>query len=137
MTFYLNDCLLSWNYQKQKIVALLFCEAKFMAVTAATCQALWLRILLGELTKQKVKPVKLFVDYKFVIALMKNLIFHGWRKHIGTRFYFIQKCIKERKIMVEFVRTKEQRVGILSKALPSMKLAMKSRMLGKCDLRPR
>ena len=36
MAFYLNDSLVSWNSQKQKMVALSSCEAEFMAATAAT-----------------------------------------------------------------------------------------------------
>ncbi|TYK05424.1 retrotransposon protein, putative, unclassified [Cucumis melo var. makuwa] len=33
MTLYLNESFVSWNSQKQKMVALLSCEAKFMAAT--------------------------------------------------------------------------------------------------------
>ena len=45
MAFYLNESLVSWNSQKQKTVALSCCEAKFMAATTATSQALWLKCL--------------------------------------------------------------------------------------------
>ncbi|KAL7608790.1 hypothetical protein Lser_V15G13166 [Lactuca serriola] len=40
---------ITWSSQKQHTVALSSCEAEFMAATATTCQALWLRSLLKEL----------------------------------------------------------------------------------------
>ena len=58
MTFYANECLVAWNSQKQKIVSLSSCEAKFMAA----CQTLWLRRLLVELVGEEAKAVKVFVD---------------------------------------------------------------------------
>ena len=49
MTFYINECLVSWNSQKQKTVALSSCEAGFMVATTSACHTLWLRSLLAEL----------------------------------------------------------------------------------------
>ncbi|XP_062191318.1 secreted RxLR effector protein 161-like [Phragmites australis] len=107
MTFYINDSLVSWNSQKQKTVALSSCEAEFMAATAAACQALWLRSLLGELTGEEHKAVKLFVDNKSAIALMKNPVFYGRSKHIDTKFHFIHECVEECQIEVDFICTEE------------------------------
>ena len=62
MTFYANECFVAWNSQKQKIVVLSSCEAKFMAAIAAACQELWLKRLLAELFGEEPKAVKVFVD---------------------------------------------------------------------------
>ena len=56
MAFYVNECLVAWNSQKQKTVALSSCEAEFMAATAATCHALWLKSLLAEIIGAEPKP---------------------------------------------------------------------------------
>ncbi|XP_062230250.1 secreted RxLR effector protein 161-like [Phragmites australis] len=109
MTFYINDSLVSWNSQKHKTVALSFCEAEFMAATAAACQALWLR----------------------------NPIFHGRSKHIDTKFHFIRECVEEGHIEVDFICTEEQRANALMKALPTVKLAVMRHLLGVCELDPR
>ncbi|XP_022927969.1 uncharacterized protein LOC111434845 [Cucurbita moschata] len=74
MTFYLNENLISWQSQKQRTMALSFCETEFMAATAASCQALWLRNLLSEVIRTELKPMTLDVENKFTIALMKNLV---------------------------------------------------------------
>lgn len=137
MVFYINGSPVSWCSQKQKTVALSSCEAEFMAATAAACQALWLRNLLGELIACKPKPVNLFVDNKSAIALMKNPVFHGRSKHIDTRYHFIRECVERGQIVVEFVSTEEQRADALTKALPSVKFAAMRHLMGVRDLEPR
>lgn len=130
MAFYLNEALVSWNSQKQKTVALSSCEAEFMAATTAACQALWLRNLLAEMMNKEPRAVKLYVDNKSAIALMKNPVFHGRSKHIDTRFHFIRECIEEGQIIVDYVRTEEQRADPLTKALPIGRLATMCHLLG-------
>ena len=68
-----------------------------MAKTVAPCQALWLRNLLSKVTRSELKLVTLYVDKKSVIALMKNLVFHGCSKHIDTCFDFIHKWLRRDK----------------------------------------
>ena len=45
---FLGSAPISWMWLKQKVVALSTCEAEYVAVATAACQALWLRRLLGE-----------------------------------------------------------------------------------------
>ncbi|XP_066392159.1 secreted RxLR effector protein 161-like [Miscanthus floridulus] len=47
--FFLDDCLVSWQSLKQKVVALSSCEAEYIAATTAATQALWLSRMLAEL----------------------------------------------------------------------------------------
>jgi len=94
MAFYLNENLITWCLQKQKTAALLSSESKFMAATTVAKQALWLRNLISEITKEKPKAVTLFVDNNSAIALMKNPMFHGRSKHIDIRYHFIRECVE-------------------------------------------
>ena len=80
------------------------------------------------MTRSKLKPVTLYVDNKFAIALMKNPVFDGYSKHSDTRFLFICECV--RQIVVEFVCTREQRANILTKALARVKFAEMRKLLG-------
>ena len=118
-------------------MALSSCKAEFMVAIAAACQALWLRSLLGELTREEPKTVKLFVDNKSTIALMKNPMFHGRSKHIDTKFHFIRECVEEGQIEVDFICTEQQRADALTKALPAVKLVVMRYLLGVRDLDPR
>ena len=90
--FYLNECPVSWCSTKQEIVALSSCKAEFMVATEAAKQAIWLQELLGETVNDSKKAVICF-DNKSVIALTKNPVFHGRRKHIHKRFHFIRECV--------------------------------------------
>ncbi len=40
--FFLDECLVSWQSVKQQVVALSSCEAKYIAASTASTQALWL-----------------------------------------------------------------------------------------------
>lgn len=72
MTFYINIFLVSWNSYEQKIMALSSYESEFMVTTMLACQAVWLRSLLGDLTKQKLKLVKLFIHNKSTLTLINT-----------------------------------------------------------------
>jgi hypothetical protein len=50
MLFFLGDCPITWQPQKQKIVALSTCEAEYIAAATASCQGIWLARLFKELT---------------------------------------------------------------------------------------
>ena len=136
MAFYVNECLVAWNSQKQKTFTLSSCEAEFMAATTAACHALWLRNLLAEIIGAEPKPVKMFVDNKSAIALMKNPVFHGRSKHIDTRIHFIRECVEGGKIIMEFIRAEEQRANSLTKALSAAKLKAMRYLLGVRYLAP-
>lgn len=107
-----------------------------MAAAAAACQALWLKALLIKLAGLKPKMVKLFVDNKSALALMKNPVFHGRSKHIDTKYHFIRECVEGGQIEVDFIRTDEQRADALTKALPAPRLVMMRHLLGVRDLEP-
>jgi hypothetical protein len=108
--------------ETKKIVSLSSCESEFVAATAAAKQALWLRNLISEITKQDPKPVTLFVDNNSAIALMKNPVFHGRSKHIDLKYHFIRECVERGQIVVKRVGTEEQKADILTKASVCLRL---------------
>nr|GEV35251.1 zinc finger, CCHC-type [Tanacetum cinerariifolium] len=120
--------------KKQPTVALSSCESKFMAATAAACQALWLKRLLSELTGCEEKRITLKVDNVSAIALVRNPVFHGRSKHIDIRYHFIRKCVENGHINMEHVSGELQRADILTKALPRLKFVTMRQMLGVQDL---
>nr|GEV26262.1 zinc finger, CCHC-type [Tanacetum cinerariifolium] len=96
--------------QKQPTVALSSCESEFMAATAATCQALWLKRLLSELTGCEEKRITLKVDNVSAIALVRNPVFHERSKHIDIRYHFIRECVENGHINVEHISGELQRL---------------------------
>src|SRR4051812_19107434 len=108
MVFYLGTNPISWNSQKQKVVALSSCEAEHIAASIAACQGIWLRRLLADIAKKEVQKVSLKIDNQAVISLCKNMVHHERSKHIDTCFHYIWECIEEGMIEVQHVNTNYQ-----------------------------
>ncbi|GJW58654.1 hypothetical protein Tco_0105385 [Tanacetum coccineum] len=132
--FYLGTSPITWFSQKQTTVALSLCEAEFMTATAATCQAIWLREILAEVTGMERQQVIIRVDNKSAIALSKNSIFHGRSKHIHTQYHFIRKCVENEKVIVEHVSGENQREDPLMKALARIRFKEMRLLLGVQEL---
>lgn len=130
MAFYLDESLITWVSQKQRCVALSSCEAEFMAATAAACQGIWLRNLLGQITDGELRPVTIYVDNKSAIDLAKNPVFHGRSKHIDIRYHFIRECVERGEIVIKHVRTDMQRADVLTKAMTTVKFERMRALLG-------
>ena len=69
----MNEKLVTWASQKHKIVALSTCDVEFMVATNATCQGIWVKRLLSELTHKKISPATLYVDNKSMLDMKKTL----------------------------------------------------------------
>ena len=121
--------MVSWQSQKQKVVALSSCVAKYIAATTAVCQGIWLGRLLSDLTQKEVIRFVLKVDNKLAISLSKNPVYHDRSKHIDTCYHSIRECVEKGKIMVDHIKTEDQLVDILTKSLGQIKfLAMREKI---------
>ena len=69
--------------EKQSIVALSTCDAKYVAASSSVCEAIWLKNLLKEFDHPQEESIIIYVDNKFAIELCKNLVKHG-RRNILT-----------------------------------------------------
>ena len=132
--FYLNDCLITWCSKKQETVALLSCEAEFMAATEAAKQAIWLQELFAEVVEKPNEKVVVRIDNKSAITLTKNPVFHGRSKHIHKKYHFIRECIDNDLVEVEHVAGSLQKADILTKALGRTKFKEMRDLVGVKDL---
>ena len=112
---FLGSAPISWLSLKQKVVALSTCEAEYVAAATVTCQVVWLRWLLGELTGVEAQPPALMVDNQPAIALAKNPVLHDRSKHIDVKFHFLRDCVDGGQIVIEFVKTGRQLADVLTK----------------------
>jgi hypothetical protein len=119
--FFLGKCLVSRQSVKQQVVALSSCEAKYIAASTASTQALWLARLLGDLLGRDTEAVELRVDSKSALALAKNVVFHERSKHIRVKYHFIRGCLDEGSIKASYINTKDQLADLLTKPLGRVK----------------
>lgn len=115
--FFLGNNLITWNSQKQKIVALSSCEAEYVAASIATCQGVWLSRLISEMLGRPQAKFKLFVDNQAAIALGKDPVHHDRSKHIDIKYHFIRDCAEKGQVEVDHIRTREQIADALMKPL--------------------
>jgi hypothetical protein len=111
----------SWQSLKQRVVALSSCEAKYIAVTAAATQAIWMARQLGELLGREQEVVELKVHSKSALTLARNPVFHERSKHIDLRYHFIQNYLTEGTVSATYINTVDQLADILTKALGRVK----------------
>ena len=118
-TFLIDGRAMSWALKKQEILSLLTTESKYIAMTHATKEALWLCFFIGEVLVPLDEPITLFSDNQSAIVLTKDLQYHICTKHIDIHFYFIHWVVNDGKIRLVFCPTNDMVADTLTKALPS------------------
>ncbi|WVZ95469.1 hypothetical protein U9M48_041230 [Paspalum notatum var. saurae] len=123
----------SWQSQKQSVVALSCCEAEYIAASTVACQGIWLGRLLGSFYGKSAGVVTIYIDNQSSIQLCKNPVFHGRSKHIETRFHFIRDCVEGGQVTVRKIHTDDQLADILTKALGKVRFQVLRSKLGVVD----
>ena len=121
-TFLITGGAVSWSAKWQEIIALSTTEAKYVAITHAAKEALWLRLLIFQLFELDLEPTILFSDNKSTIELTKDHQFHPRTKHINIRFHFIRYIVESSSIQLIYCPTDDMVANTLTKALPSAKV---------------
>ena len=105
--------------QKQKVVALSSAEAEFHGMAKRLCELLWLRRLLTKIGFAPDSEMKLFCDNKAAIDISHNPIQHDRTKHVEVDRHFIKQNLDAKIIRFPFVKSEDQLVDILTKAVSS------------------
>ena len=124
---------ISWRCSKQKIIALSSCEAEYVALTAATQEAKFLRQLLADIQGRAINGVKLYdhnqdaivslyADNTGAIALAKNPVHHQRSKHIDIKYHFIRLAVEEGIVDLQYIPSNENIADQFTKPLSWVKL---------------
>ncbi|RVW51857.1 Retrovirus-related Pol polyprotein from transposon TNT 1-94 [Vitis vinifera] len=87
--------LMTWKSKKQNVVARSSAEAEFRGMTLGLCEALWLRLLL------------------------QDLVQHDRTKHVEVDRFFIKEKLDDKIVELPKIRSEDQLVDILTKAVSS------------------
>lgn len=98
--FTIGSRVICWNSKKQEIVAQSTTEAVYVAASTTKNRALWIRKVLNDLKDDQLKPTEIFCDSKFIIAMVKNPVFHGKTKHIKIEYHFLKEAEKKGEVFL-------------------------------------
>ena len=120
---------ISWFSKKQAIVALSTSEAEYVALCAATQEAVWLRRLLADLKVTTSGPTLLMEDNQGAIAISKNPTVHARTKHIDIRYHYVREAVQDGIIDLRYCPTDQMIADLMTKPLPrrlfeNLRLAM-------------
>ena len=130
--FFCAGSLVSWSSKKQQTIALSTTEAKYLAGTEASKEAIWIQQFLQAIGIQSanVYPAKLYGDNQGANALARNPEYHNKTKHIHGRQRFITELVEQETITVSYIPTRNMVADTLTKALPKDQYWRFMRMLG-------
>ena len=122
--FYLNfnSAPIAWKSKKQPTIALSTCEAEYMALTAATQEAMFLAMLSKEFGLDSSDPIHIRGDNASSINLVKNPVITQYSKHIDIKFHFIREKFNNRFIELSHVPSAENVADLMTKPAVKVKL---------------
>jgi hypothetical protein len=106
---------ISWQSKKQPTRAMSSCEAEFISLTEATKEVLWLTYFLDELEVPYNTPV-IFTDSRAAMEWSKNACNHQRTKHVQLKYFFVRDVVRDRKVHMQYISTKENEADILTKS---------------------
>src|SRR6266436_8228303 len=89
--FTMAGAAMSWSSKKQPSVALSSTEGEYMAMTHTSKEAIWIQQFLHNICFPLSNPTTLLINNQGTIALVSNLTFHMWTKHISVNHHFIHE----------------------------------------------
>lgn len=107
---------ITWNCKRQQTVALSTTEAEYMALSAATQEAIWLKQFISEIGMSS-EMTNIYCDNKSAINLSANNSYHARTKHIDVRHHFIRQKVNNKEVSIQHTPTEDMVADALTKGL--------------------
>eukprot|EP00253_Pinus_taeda_P008479 PITA_08479 len=118
--FNLFGGVVSWMSKKQSVVALSTTDAKYMAATHASKEAVWLQILCSSMGLVQ-GAIRIDCDNQSAIFLAKNSAYHSKTKHVDVQCHFLRDMIEDKNVFLVKVDTLKNIADALKKSVSSEK----------------
>ncbi len=114
--FLLASGLISWSSKKQSVVALSTANAKHVALSQVTQEAIWLKQMFSEIGEDTT-PVVIKDDSQVAIAMAQHLVHHAGSKHIDVHYQFVREELEKKSVEVQFCPSSDMTADLLTKPL--------------------
>jgi hypothetical protein len=119
--FSLGSSMISWLSTKQTSMALNTSEAKYIAASMASHEAVWLRKLLAGIFDLELEPTLIHCDDQSCAKLTENPVFHDRSKLIEIKYHYIRDMVQRGVVELQYISMDEQIADILTKPLSRVK----------------
>ena len=110
--------LLSWNANRQPIVALSSSESEWYAAAEAAKDAAYVKDLFQNFGLPNQNPTTLFCDNQSTIKQSMNKIDARNSRHIGMRAHYLRFQCHSGRLHLQFIPSQEQLADAMTKLLP-------------------
>ena len=115
--FMMSGAAIDWISKKQPVVALSTTEAEYVALSAATQEAVWLSRLLTDIKAPPKAPILIKEDNQGTIAVARNPVSHNRTKHIDIKFHYVREALEDGIIDLTYCPTEQTTADMLTKPL--------------------
>ncbi|CAI7787133.1 unnamed protein product [Closterium sp. NIES-53] len=112
---------ISWQSNKQELIAIFSAEAEYIALYSATKEGLYLHEFLEEAKLAQLPIFSLFSDNQSAIRIAKKNGFANRTKHIALRYFFVKDEIEKGRLELSYSPTSEMAANYLTKKLGKQK----------------
>jgi hypothetical protein len=111
-----GKCPIIWRSKKRKIVTLSSAKSEIVALCDALREVSWLRDIVMEIGIGE-PTVRIFEDNRACIDISKNAMVNDRTRHIMVKTEFIRMKLKEWKVDIRYIESKENIADIFTKGL--------------------
>ena len=100
--FFVGKGVVSWNSERQQMVAQSTMEAEYMAMSRCTREAIWLRQLMKDIGYIQEEAMTIMCDNQGFGAFAENPTNHDRSKHINVQDHFVRENIENKVVDLEY-----------------------------------
>jgi hypothetical protein len=127
---YMNGMLVSWNCNKQSLVALSTMESEFVSACRGIQDAMGCYHMVKELGQPIKLPIHLRMDNQAGIVTIMNEASSSKTKHVDIKHKYIKELYRLNYVLPSYVTTTNMKADILTKIMPTPNFVRLRTMLG-------
>ena len=111
----IGGTIISWSSKKQGGITTSSSEAEYVALLSAAKESKFIRMILEEVTGDKLAPALIHEDNKGTVFMTNNQTVGQRTKHIDIAYRYTNQLVEQKIIELEHVKSEENVADILTK----------------------